>query len=121
MFVEERIYTLVPGKAPDFLKLYEEEGMAIQARHLPYMVGYYSSEIGTLNLIVHLWAFDDINQRVKLREQMVADPDWQDYLKKLMPLIVDQQSRILRPAPFFVERLQTLVEASKTARARAAA
>lgn len=120
MFVEERIYTVQPGKAPDFLKLYEEEGMAIQARHLPHMVGYYSSEIGTLNLIVHLWAFRDINERVRLREQMVADPDWQDYLKKLMPLIVDQQSRILRPAPFFEARLQRLVEADQAERTRAA-
>ncbi|TDV35614.1 NIPSNAP protein [Paraburkholderia caballeronis] len=120
MFVEERIYTVQPGKAPDFLKLYEEEGMAIQARHLPYMVGYYTSEIGTLNLIVHLWAFDDINQRVRLREQMVADPDWQNYLKKLMPLIVDQQSRILRPASFFEPRLRVLVDAAKAARAQPA-
>ncbi|CAN7759817.1 NIPSNAP family protein [Caballeronia sp. LjRoot31] len=113
MFVEERIYTIIPGKTPDFLKLYEEEGMAIQARHLPAMVGYYSSDIGTLNLIVHLWAFDDINQRVALRAQMVADPDWRDYLKKLMPLILHQESRMLRPAPFFEGRLQTIIDAGK--------
>lgn len=117
MFVEERIYTVVPGKAPEFLKLYETEGMAIQARHLPAMVGYYSSDIGTLNLIVHQWAFNDINERVAMRATMVADPDWQAYLKKLMPLILQQESRMLVPAPFFAERLQTLVDFSRQQRA----
>lgn len=116
MFVEERIYTVVPGKAPDFLKLYETEGMAIQARHLPAMVGYYSSDIGALNLIVHQWAFEDINQRVAMRAGMVADPDWQAYLKKLMPLILQQESRMLVPAPFFAERLQTMVDFSRKQR-----
>jgi hypothetical protein len=113
MFVEERIYTVQPGRAPDFLKLYEEEGMAIQARHLPAMVGYYTSEIGTLNLVVHLWAFEDLNQRVERRTRMIADPDWQNYLKKLMPLILHQESRILRPAPFFEGRLQAIIAAGK--------
>jgi hypothetical protein len=116
MFVEERIYTLVPGKAPEFLRLYETEGMAIQARHLPAMVGYYSSDIGALNLIVHLWAFEDINQRVAMRATMVADPDWQAYLKKLMPLILQQESRVLVPAPFFAERLNAMVDFSRAQR-----
>ncbi len=116
MFVEERIYTVVPGKAPDFLKLYEEEGMAIQARYLPAMVGYYTSDIGTLNLVVHQWAFDDINQRVEARTKMIADPDWQRYLDKLMPLILHQESRMLVPAPFFKSRLDAVVDFSKSER-----
>jgi len=117
MFVEERIYTVVPGKAPDFLKLYENEGMAIQARYLPAMVGYYSSDIGTLNLIVHQWAFEDVNQRVEARACMVADPDWQAYLVKLMPLILHQESRMLVPAPFFQKRLASMIDFSRKERA----
>ena len=113
MFVEERIYTVQPGKAPEFLKLYEQEGMAIQLRYLPAMVGYYTSDIGTLNLIVHMWAFEDLNQRVERRTRMFADPDWNNYLKKLMPLILHQESRILKPAPFFEGRLQAIIDAGK--------
>ena len=56
MIVEERMYTLQTGKVPEFLKLYQEEGMALQGRHLPAMVGYYFTEIGTLNMIIHMWA-----------------------------------------------------------------
>jgi hypothetical protein len=40
MYVEERMYTTQVGKAPEYLRMYENEGMAIQTRHLPNMVGY---------------------------------------------------------------------------------
>ena len=68
MFVEERIYTFYPGKLPEYLKLYTEEGMAIQTRYLPAMVGYYTSEIGTLNLLIHMWGYEDLKQRSTARE-----------------------------------------------------
>ena len=34
MIVEQRTYTLYPGKTPEYLRLYESEGMAIQTRIL---------------------------------------------------------------------------------------
>ena len=40
--------------------------MKVQLKHLPHMVGYYVTEIGRLNLVVHLWAYDDLNQREQL-------------------------------------------------------
>jgi hypothetical protein len=51
MFVEERIYTVHPGRTKDFPKLYEEEAMEIQSRYLQKLIGYHSSEIGTLNQV----------------------------------------------------------------------
>ncbi|WP_238535699.1 NIPSNAP family protein [Paraburkholderia phytofirmans] len=110
MFVEERIYTLRPGRTGDFLKLYEEEALAIQLKHLRTMIGYYSSEFGPLNQIIHLWAFDDINRRVERRDRMMADPDWRHFVNKLLPLIEHQESRILRPAPFFRSKLAAIVQ-----------
>ena len=41
MIVEERIYTLHPGKVPEYMKLYEEEGRAAQEPILGKMVGWY--------------------------------------------------------------------------------
>ena len=35
MYVEERMYLLQVGKAPEYFKHYEETGMQIQLRHLP--------------------------------------------------------------------------------------
>lgn len=100
MFVEQRTYTLQSGKVPEYLKLYSEEGLDVQRRILGRMVGYYSSEIGPLNQIVHMWAYDSLNQRQTRRASLAADPDWQAYLAKILPLIVDMETRILVPAPF---------------------
>jgi len=109
MYVEDRVYTLHPGKVPEYLKHYESEGMAVQLRHLPHMVGYYFSEIGPQNTLVHLWAYDDLNQREKCRAAMQADPAWQAYVQKTRPLVVTQETRMLKAAPFFVERLKKML------------
>lgn len=115
MYVEERIYTLHPGRLPDYLKLYEEEGMAIQTRVLPVMLGYYFTEIGPLNVVVHMWGYEDLKQREVLRAQLSADPAWQAYVRKITPLIHVQESRVLNPAPFFKARLEAMAKASKAA------
>ncbi len=109
MFVEERVYTVQPGKAREDLKNYEEIGMQAQLRHLPHMLGYYYTEIGELNLVIHQWAYDDLNQRDKCRAAMSADPDWKAYLVKNRPLLVKQESRVMKCAPFFVERLKKML------------
>ena len=98
MIVEERIYTLYAGKAPAYLKLYESEGMAIQKPILGRMVGYYGTEFGPLNQVVHLWAYEDLADRPQRRARLAADERWQAYLAKIRPLILEQQTRILKPA-----------------------
>jgi hypothetical protein len=113
MFVEERMYTLHPGKIPEYLKLYQEEGLAIQTRIFPALVGYYTSEIGTLNLVVHMWAYEDLKQRAEYRAKMMADAGWQAYVRKITPLIVHQESRILNPAPFIAAQLQAMIKSTR--------
>ena len=113
MYVEERMYTVQVGKAAEYLKHYENEGMAVQLKHLPHMVGYYFNEVGPQNLIVHLWAYDDLNQREKCRAALHADPAWQAYLPKIRALMVSQETRIMKCAPFFVERLKKMLAAVK--------
>lgn len=101
MLVEQRTYTLHPGKVRDYLALYEAEGLAIQLRVLGRMVGYYSAEIGALNQVVHMWAFMDLNERQERRAQLLGDPEFRTYVAKILPLLVSQTSQILKPAPFF--------------------
>jgi len=113
MYVEERMYTLQVGSAPQYFKNYEEFGMKVQLRHLPHMVGYYVTEVGELNKVIHLWAYDDLNQRDKCRAAMQADPDWAVYLGKNRPFMVAQETRIMKCAPFFVERLKKMLAAVK--------
>ena len=113
MYVEERMYTLQVGTAGQYFKNYEEFGMKVQLKHLPHMVGYYVTESGPLNLVVHLWAYESLDQRDKCRAAMQADPDWKNYLTKIRPLMEKQETRIMKCAPFFVERLKKMLAASK--------
>ena len=113
MYVEERMYTLHPGTSAEYLKHYQNDGMKVQLRHLPHMVGYYFTEIGTLNMIIHMWAYESLDQRDKCRAAMSADPDWQEYLKKIRPLMKRQESRIMKCAPFFVDRQKKMLAAGK--------
>lgn len=100
MIVEERIYTLEVGKAPEYLRLYEQEGLAIQTRILGNLIGYFSSEIGELNLIVHMWGYENFEERTRRRAELMADPGWQAYVAKVRPFVLEQKNRILIPAPF---------------------
>jgi hypothetical protein len=101
VIVEMREYTLVPGKVPEYFKLYEAEGMKVQREILGRNLGYYSTEIGpSLNMVVHLWAYDSFDDRMARRKQLQAHPDWQAYVAKIRPMLIAQTSRILNPAPF---------------------
>lgn len=101
MLVELRTYTTQPGRLRDYLALYEAEGLAIQRRILGRLVGYYRSEIGELNQVLHLWAYEDLKEREQRRAVLLADPQFQAYVRQMLPLLQSQDSRILAPAPFF--------------------
>ena len=113
MYVEERMYRLHAGKAAEYFKNYEEFGLKVQLKHLPNLVGYYTTEVGELNLVVHMWAYDDLNDRERRRAAMQADPEWQAYLVKNRPFMISQETRIMKCAPFFVERLKKMLAATK--------
>ncbi|MEP7101773.1 MAG: NIPSNAP family protein [Burkholderiales bacterium] len=101
MLVEQRTYTTHPGRVRDYLALYEAEGLALQLKHLGRLVGYYRSEIGELNQVVHQWAYTDLVERAERRAALLADPLFKAYVDKMLPMLVKQESRILVPAPFF--------------------
>lgn len=100
MIVEERIYSLHIGAVPAYLKQYEEEGLAIQRPILGRMVGYFSTDIGPLHQIVHMWAYKDLQERSERRARLMADPRWKEYAVKTRPFQIKQENKILIPAPF---------------------
>ncbi len=100
MIVEERIYTLHPGKVPEYLRLYESEGLAIQTRILGRLIGYFTTEVGPLNQIIHMWGYDSLEERTRRRAELMADAGWKAFVVKLQPLILTMENKLLTPAPF---------------------
>lgn len=100
MIIDERTYTLQPGKVGEYFKLYETEALAVQTRILGRLIGYFQTEIGTLNQVVHMWAYDSFEERQKRRAALFQDKQWLAYLDKMRPLLMKMENRILVPAPF---------------------
>lgn len=75
-------------------------------RILGRMVGYYTTDSGPLNQIVHMWAYTDLAEREARRAQLMEDPAWLAYVAKMMPLLQSQESKFLKPAPFFTPQWQ---------------
>ena len=102
MIVDKRIYTLKPGSVPTYMKIYEEFGLKTQTKHLGKPVGWFFAEVGALNRITHIWAFDDLTDRTKKRAAMQADPAWAVYLKNMREagLLLAQENEILVGAPW---------------------
>ena len=100
MIVEMRTYTLALGATGRYFKTYAEKGLAVQTRILGHLVGYYATEVGELNQVIHLWAYDSFEERTKRRAQLWADEEWLAYVREIGSLVMKQENQILTPAPF---------------------
>lgn len=100
MIVEQRSYVMKPDCIETFLHLYEHEGKDVQLRHLPRLLGFFVTDIGTQFQVVHMWGYEDFAERERCRTALHADPAWQTYVKKVRPLFASQENRIMRPMPW---------------------
>ena len=79
MIIDHRTYTVHHGRMAEYLERYERLGLPIQLRYLGRLVGFWVSDIGPLNQVVHIWAYDSIADREERRARMAADPEWQAF------------------------------------------
>jgi hypothetical protein len=102
MVIDHRTYTMHPLKLGKWLALYEAQGLPVQLRHLGNLIGFFQTEIGTLNQVVHLWGFDDLAERTRRRAAMAKDPDWAEFLRRNEELgaLMHQESKIIVPTSF---------------------
>ena len=100
MIYEERTYTIVTGRIDEYMKNYEELGLPVQLEVLGTLVGFFKTEIGGLNKVVHIWGSDSLDDRLEKRAILANHPDWPRYLEANLELIVEQENRVLIPASF---------------------
>jgi NIPSNAP len=72
----------------------------VQTEHLGNPLGYFTTEFGPQNQIVHLWRYRDLQDRAERRAALVADPRWQAFRPKLGEFLVSQENKLLIPARF---------------------
>ena len=83
------------------MRLYAEEGTAIQQRILGSLIGAFTVDIGDLSSIVQLWGYDSLEERARRRAELQADAGLEGASwPRLTPLIHTQRNRILIPTSF---------------------
>ena len=102
MIYEMRTYTVRPLKQADWLALYKEHALPVQLEHLGNLVGFFTTEFGTLNQLVHIWAYESLEDRAARRATMASDPRWAEFSfkNKQLDAIVELKSSILKPTAF---------------------
>jgi hypothetical protein len=95
MIVELRTYQLKPRSVPEVEKRF---GEALPARaKLSPIAGFWHTEVGALNQIIHMWPYADLNERQRIRGEAVKAGIWPPPIAEF---IDGMESKILIPAPF---------------------
>ncbi|MGZ8155807.1 MAG: NIPSNAP family protein [Burkholderiales bacterium] len=121
MILEERMYTLRVHQVQAFMEIYEREALPVITKHLGNMFGFFVSEVGMQNMLVHMWAYEDWQDREKRRHALFSDPAWHAYRVKNSEKIMIQDTRILRVASFFEPVMRSMLKAGAAHKLGAAA
>jgi hypothetical protein len=100
MLYELRTYTLRPGRLAAYVADFERRGLPVIGRYAT-LVAYWTSEVGQLNQVVHVWSYRDAAHRAEQRALLYADLEWVDgYLPTALDDVQHQESRLLSSASF---------------------
>ena len=120
MIIEQRTYRLRPGAMAAYLEAVETLGLPLLKPILGGFVGYFRSELGPLEDVVHLWAYESLADRAARRKRLAEHPDWPRFTAAVNPLLERMESRILTPAsftPLTLEAVRALGNVTMTPRA----
>jgi hypothetical protein len=95
MIYEVRTYTLKPGGVEQFEKNFAE---ALPYREKYSKLGaFWHTEIGPLNQVIHVWPYENLEERTRIRAEAAKDAHWPP---RSDGLILNMESEIFIPADF---------------------
>jgi hypothetical protein len=95
MIYEIRTYRLAPGSVAEVEKRFGE-AYEHRKKYSP-IVAFWHTEIGPLNEIIHVWPYQDLGERARIRAESAKDPNWPP---KISDFVLSMHSEILVPFPF---------------------
>jgi hypothetical protein len=98
MIYELRTYTVKQGTLPEVIKNSGTVSRAIRKDDYGKLEAYWSTDIGPLNQVMHLWSYSDLNERARLRGELAENPRWNtEYRPLIRPHLIRQDIRLLNP------------------------
>ena len=95
MLYEIRTYRIAPGSLPEVEKRF---GEAYEYRKkYSELTAFLHTEVGPLNEIVHIWGYEDLADRARVRAEAVKDPNWPP---KIAEFVTEQRAEIVNALPF---------------------
>ncbi len=59
----------------------------MQTEHLGKLIGFFFTEIGVVNQVVHIWAYESLDDRLARRARMAQDERWLTFSRKNRELV----------------------------------
>lgn len=95
MIYEVRTYTLKPGTVEQF-EGYFAESLPHREKYSP-LAAFWHTEIGPLNQVIHVWPYENMEERTRIRAEAIKDPHWPP---RHDGILLSSESEIFIPAPF---------------------
>ena len=95
MIIEVRTYQLSPGTVAEAEKRFGE-ALPVREKH-SRLGAFWHTEVGPLNQIIHVWAYDSFDHRAAVRAAATKEGGWPPPIREF---VVSQQSEVFLPAPF---------------------
>ena len=96
MIYELRTYSAAPGQLAAVVKNSAEIGRPIRGDDYGKLEGYWATEIGPLGRVMHLWSYESLDERRRLRAALAENRAWtEDYIAVTRGQIVRQEVRLM--------------------------
>ncbi len=96
MIYELRTYTVKQGTVAEVAKNASTVSREIRKDDYGKLEGYWVTEIGQLNQVMHLWSYKDLNERARLRAELAKNQRWNtEYIPLTRPNLMRQDIRLL--------------------------
>jgi hypothetical protein len=98
MIYEIRTYTLRSGATAEFEKRWGE-AYKVREKHSP-IVGFFHTEFGPLNEVIHIWPYENLEARTRIRADAAKEAGWPP---DVQGFILNQRVEIVMPFSFAPE------------------
>ncbi len=95
MIYEVRTYTLEPGTVAQFEAGFAE-ALPHREKYSP-LAAFWHTDIGPLNQVIHVWPYENLGERERIRAAAAQDPHWPPADLSMIQIM---ESEIWNPASF---------------------